>query len=73
MRRARRARLRPDDADDESRIGIGSRVGAEPPGPAESGRAHLTHDGSVEGGATRARVDRESRVASPVRPDGSRE
>ena len=42
----------------------GPRWGPSPP----SGRAHLTHDGSVEGGATRARADRESRIASPVRP-----
>ena len=66
--RARRARLRPDDADDEARIGAGSGVGAQPPGSAESGRAHPTYDGSVEGGATRARANRESRIADRRRP-----
>ena len=66
VRRARRARLRPGDADDDARIGVGSGVGAEPPGSAVSGRAHLNHDGSVEGGATRARGDRESRIADRV-------
>ena len=64
----RRAHLRPDDASDDARIGVGSGVVAEPGGSAESGKAHLTHDGSVEGGATRARADRESGIASPVRP-----
>ena len=69
----RRARLRPDDADDDARIGDGSGVGAEPGGSAESGRAHLTHDGSVEGGATRARADRESGIADARSPYVSRE
>ena len=50
--RTSRARLRPGDADDDARIGVGSGDGVEPPGSAESGRAHLTHDGSVEGDAT---------------------